>query len=160
MTHINHQFPIVIDNDSQILILGSIPSVISRKRNFYYMNPTNRFYQILSIIYQENFLDDNVSNKIKLLKKHHIALYDVIEECDIDKSSDSSIRNPKIANIIEIINKYPIKRIFLNGTKAYQLFAKHFDILLPMATLLPSTSAANAKCSIEQLLIKWQEIKL
>lgn len=159
MRHVKHPFPLIIDSNSKILILGSIPSVISIQKNFYYMNKTNRFYQVLEAIFHDNFTDENIENKIKLLKKHHIVLYDVILECDINNSSDSSISNVKVIDLNSLMLKYQIEKIFLNGQKAYQLFARHFKSLLPMATCLPSTSAANAKMSLNDLIYKWQIIK-
>ena len=95
-----------------------------------------------------------------LLKKYHIALYDVIEECDINNSSDSSIRNVIPSNIKEIIKDSNINKIFLNGKKAYELFIKYNKELIDMAICLPSTSSANASYTLEKLIKHWEVIKL
>ena len=146
-----HSFPLFIDKDSQILILGSFPSVKSRKENFYYMNPYNRFYKVISGVYNEPCPND-LKGKQKLLSTHHIALYDVIEECEIEGSKDSSIINPKIADIAKIINNSSINKIILNGGKAGELFKKHFPQYVDKAIFLPSTSPLNASMSLEKLI--------
>ena len=87
---INHSFPIFINKDSKILILGSFPSVKSRELDFYYMHKQNRFYKVLSLIFDEDFYNASIDDKKELLKKHHIALYDVIEECEINNSNDDT----------------------------------------------------------------------
>ncbi len=158
--HVKHEFDSVLFDDSEILILGSMPSVQSRKKSFYYMHPNNRFYKILKAIFHDDFTNENIEVKKRLLKKHHIALYDVIEECDIEGSSDQSITNVQPTNIEYILHHYPIKKIFLNGKKAYELFAYYFPNFIQMAMPLPSSSSANASYSLEKLIEKWKIIQL
>ena len=122
-THITHKsIPIFIDNNSKILILGSLPSVKTREVGFYYGRPRNRFFKVLSSIF--NIEEPiTIEDRKKLLREHNIALYDVIYECDIYGSSDSSIKNPIVINIKDILIKYPnIKCIGVNGGKAKELF--------------------------------------
>ena len=90
--HLIHTFPIYINDDSTYLFLGSFPSVKSREQMFYYGHPQNRFFKVLGSIFNEDVHNNTLSKKT-FLKKHHIALYDVIEECDIIGSSDASIKN-------------------------------------------------------------------
>lgn len=153
-----HEFESIISNDSKILILGSFPSVKSREKNFYYMNKQNRFWQILSLIFNDDFINDDIEVKKRLLKKYKIALYDVIESCLIIGSSDTSIREIKPANISNLIKHTEINKIYVNGKKAYELFIKYNAKLSEKAFLLPSTSSANAKYSIEKLISFWEVI--
>ena len=145
-----------IDNNSSILILGSFPSVKSREEAFYYAHKSNRFYKVLSNIYNEP-LPTSIEAKKELLVKHHIALYDVIYSCDISNSDDSSIRNVTPINIKELLDKFPnINRIIVNGNKAKELFNKYLlkDIDTQNIEIgyAPSTSSANAMMSLEQLV--------
>lgn len=145
-----------IDNNSSILILGSIPSVKSREEEFYYAHPQNRFYKVISSIFNEQ-LPTSIEDKKELLVKHHIALYDVIYSCDISNSDDSSIRNVTPINIKELLNEFPnINRIIVNGNKAKELFKKYLlkdiDIQNIEIYYAPSTSPANAKMSLDQLV--------
>lgn len=155
-SHITHEsIPIFIDDNSNVLILGSLPSVKTREVGFYYGHPRNRFFSVLSNIFNE-VIPMSVGDRKEFLTKHHIALYDVIYECDICGSSDSSIKNPIVIDIKDILEKYSnIKRIGVNGGKAKELFDKY---LLKEASncdvkiyYLPSTSPANARMSIEDL---------
>ena len=159
MTKEKHSFPLFIDKDSKILILGSFPSVKSREENFYYMNPYNRFYKVIAGVYNQPFPID-LNAKKELLSKHHIALYDVIEECEIEGSKDNSIINPKVADIAGIINKSKINKIILNGGEAGKLFKKYFPQYVDKVFFLPSTSPRNASMSVEKLISIYQSVLL
>ena len=131
-------------------------SVFEIKVGFYYGHPQNRFYKVLSIIYKSP-LPTSIEDKQELLKKHHIALYDVIYSCDIINSGDSSIKNVTPIDIKEILDKFPnIKRIILNGNKAKELFIKYLikdvDTKNIEICYAPSTSPANAKISADELV--------
>ena len=161
--HVTHDsIPIFIDDKSTVLILGSLPSVKTREVGFYYGHPRNRFYLVLSKIFSEE-VHICIEEKKSFLSKHHIALYDVIYECNIVGSADSSIKNPKVIDIKDILTKYPnIKRIAINGGKAKSLFDKS---LLPIVNTfnieifyLPSTSPANAKTSIDVLVKEYSKV--
>jgi len=154
-----HQFKPVIDQTSQVLILGSFPSVKSREFSFYYMHPKNRFWLIMSKLFGEDFSHVGIEKKIQLLKKHHIALYDVIKSCRIEGSQDASITDVEVADIEGLINQSKIKAIFLNGRKAEQLFKQHFPKFISIAHYLPSTSPANARYRLNDLYQEWKIIK-
>lgn len=156
---VNHEFGAFINDDTYYLILGSFPSVESRKQGFYYMHPQNRFYRVLEFVLNEPGLYQmSIDDKKKILAKHHIGLYDVIDSCEIKGSSDASIKNISLLDIDCLVKKYPLKKIILNGKKAYLLFAKQFPHLLHIAVAVPSTSAANAAWSLKRLIEAWQII--
>ena len=125
--HIRHCFEPVYDENSRVLILGSFPSVKSRSQGFYYGHPQNRFWKVLPVImgYDIDYLKNaDIRDKISFLIKNNIAVWDVIESCDIIGSSDSSIRNVVPADIPGILKGSSIKSIFANGDKAYRLYQK------------------------------------
>lgn len=152
-----HNIKPLYDKESSILILGSFPSVKSREAQFYYHHKQNRFWKILSSVYEDN-LPESIQDKQEFLKRHHIALWDVIASCDIVGSSDSSITNIVINDIDKIIEKSNIKHIYLNGNKAYDLYVKYCSNELPY-TKLPSSSPANASYSLDKLISNWKIIK-
>lgn len=154
----NHTLEPVIDHESRILILGSFPSVKSRQDAFYYMNPANRFWSLLEMIFNDSFSDTDILIKKKLLKKHHIALFDVIEKCDIKGSSDASIESVKVHDIKSLIKETQIRHIYLNGRLAESLFKKHFPDLEVMTSYLPSSSPANASYRLNDLYKVWNII--
>jgi hypoxanthine-DNA glycosylase len=155
---IKHDFKPIINKDSKILILGSFPSVKSRENDFYYMHPQNRFWPLMSAILEEDLVDASIQDKTKLLKKHHIALYDVIESCNINGSSDASISDVRPINLKELIKFSSIKHIYLNGRKAESLFNEYFPDYKSMAFYLPSTSPANARYRLDDLYKEWLTI--
>lgn len=152
MTKINHELEPFFNRNSEILILGSLPSVKSRQEKFYYAHPQNRFWKTLSKIYNED-IPNNIEEKKKFLTKHKIALWDVIQSCDITGSSDSSIKNVVPNDINAILKKTNITKIYTTGNKAYQLYNKyclnHTNI---RAVKLPSTSPAYCPNNIEDIL--------
>ncbi len=89
--HIKHPFGPVIDKNCTVLILGSVPSVKSVEHNFYYMHPQNRFWTVMANVLNENLKGAEISERKATLIKHRVALYDSVEECDIEGSSDSKI---------------------------------------------------------------------
>lgn len=155
---IQHTFPPYFPSESRILILGSFPSVLSRANQFYYMHPQNRFYRVLEAIYQLPFYQAKIEEKKEYLAQCHIALYDVIDSCEIQGSSDASIRNVQPIDLAYYMQKYSIERIIVNGKKAYQLFQRYFPEYISLAVCAPSTSPANAACHLDTLIEKWREL--
>lgn len=156
-----HPLKPIYNKDSIVLILGSFPSVISRKNNFYYSNPKNRFWKILGIIFNEENLTTN-EEKIDFLLNNHIALFDVIKSCEINGSSDSSIKNVIPNDINKLIKNSKVKYIFTNGNKAHELYQKYiFKSTKIVDIKLPSTSPANCQKDIEKKLIEhYRKIKV
>ena len=155
-----HPLKPIYNKDSIVLILGSFPSVISRKNNFYYSNPKNRFWKILGIIFNEENLTTN-KEKIDFLLNNNIALFDVIKSCEINGSSDSSIKNVIPNDINKLIKNSKVKYIFTNGNKAHELYQKYiFKSTKIVDIKLPSTSPANCQKDIEEKLIEhYRKIK-
>lgn len=153
-----HSIEAVFDKDSEILILGSFPSVLSRERGFFYANPNNRFWKVLGRIFRET-IGESKAEKIDFLRKYHIALYDVIAMCEIQGSSDSSIKNALPADLSKIFNLSKIQRIYTNGKLAHKRYLEYqYPITQIEAINLPSTSSANASYSLDRLVEHWRII--
>lgn len=158
-THITHEFEPVYNENSQILILGTLPSVKSREQHFYYGHPRNRFWQVLASIVQEP-LPQTIDEKKEFLLRNRIAVWDVIAECDIIGSSDSSIRNVVPTDVAGVLRETNIARVYANGAKAYELYRKYTLEMTGMPICkLPSTSPANAAFGVDRLVEEWK-IKL
>lgn len=156
--HIVHSFEPVYDKASVILILGTLPSVKSRENNFYYGHKQNRFWKVLATLLKEP-VPDTIEEKKAMLLAHRIALWDVIQSCDIKGSSDSSIKNVQPTDIGMILEKTNITRIYANGNKAGQLYKRYqFPVTGIEAMVLPSTSPANAAWSLDRLCEAWRVI--
>lgn len=157
-THIVHPFEPVFDAQSRILILGSLPSVKSREQGFYYGHPQNRFWKVTAAITNMPVPFLPIEKEYFLLGAH-IAVWDVIQECDIIGSSDASIRNVTPTDLSRVLDNCDIRAIFANGSTAAKLFGKfqkpkvHRDIIT-----LPSTSPANAAWSVDRLTAEWSRL--
>lgn len=137
------------NENSRVLILGSFPSVKSRQQRFYYGNPRNAFWRILAAFFKEQ-TPISLDEKKDFLIRNKIALWDVVEECEIVASRDESIKNFKIADINYLLQNAPIEYILVNGGKAYELFLKGFSEVGIPYEKLPSTSPANARRNDEE----------
>ncbi len=124
-----HNFDPIYDANAQVLILGTMPSVISRENKFYYAHPQNRFWKIMEKLFLIQL--QTIEDKKKFLLDYHIALWDVISSCDIEGSSDASIKNIILNDISLILDNAPIKCIFVQERKAIN-FLKSFSILLAL----------------------------
>ena len=153
-----HPIAPVYDKDSEVLILGSFPSVKSRETEFFYGHRQNRFWRVIASVCGEE-VPESTEEKKALLLKNNIALWDVIASCEITGSADSSIKNAVPNNIMKIINKSKIARIYTNGKKADELYIKYLEKETGIkAICLPSTSPANAAWSFERLCAEWKRI--
>ncbi len=151
-----HNIEPIWDCNSRILILGSFPSVKSREMAFFYGHPQNRFWKVIANIYEEE-LPKTIDEKKEMLLKNKIAIWDVIKSCDIIGSADNSIKNVVPNNLDIIFKNANIENIYVNGNQALNLYNKYLlPIIKIKATLLPSTSPANATYSFEKLCTIWQ----
>ena len=152
-----HNIPPVYNENSQILILGSFPSVRSRETAFFYGHPQNRFWKVLAAVY-DTVVPVTVEEKKAFLLERHIAVWDVVASCEIEGSADATIKNVSANDIGAILNAAPIGRIFVNGKTAEKYYNKY---ILPeigiKAVCLPSTSPANAAVSFENLVEIWTQ---
>lgn len=150
-----------IDKKSEILILGSMPGVKSLDEQQYYAHPQNRFWKLLGkFCHTDNLADLSYKNKLQILLKNKIALWDVIQFCNRDGSLDSNIQNETPNDIWNLLKQFPnIKVICLNGNKAYSSFKKYFPEILEQYKCykLPSTSPANARYKPEDLYNEWKQ---
>jgi len=171
-----HEFGPVWDAHSRILILGSFPSVKSREQKFYYGHPQNRFWKVLAAVLEKDNVPDGLpgeeravsgmtvpgttEEKRAFLLRHGVALWDVIESCEIQGSSDSSIRAVKPNDIAGLLARTHITKIYVNGGKAAELYRRYVEPTTGRAAVrLPSTSPANAAWSVERLVQAWQVIR-
>lgn len=159
LQRVNHTLEPIYNKDSKILILGSIPSIKSRQYGFYYTHPQNKFWQVLSIVYNQNIGKSNEDKK-EFLLANKIALWDVIKTCDIKNSSDASIKNIEVNDINSLILKTKIKKVYTTGKKAYDLYNKYcLGQTNIKAIYLPSTSPANiGNYNLEELVNEYRQL--
>src|SRR5690606_38979157 len=152
-------FPPIISETSKVLILGSAPGVKSLQMQQYYAHPQNQFWKILFHLFEEEFQIDYDARK-QLLSKYDIALWDVIDSCEREGSSDAKIRNEEHNDVLQLINDFPnIRAIFSNGQKSSKEARKMLgaDSQIPFY-VLPSTSPLHT-IPFDKKLEAWKIIK-
>lgn len=153
-----HPFEPIYNENSKVLILGTFPSVKSREQSFYYGHPQNRFWKVIAALTNTE-VPQSIEAKKEMLLKQGIAIWDVIERCEITGSSDSSIKNVVTMDFSPLLKQSPITRIFANGATAAKLYQTYCEKSTGIPIIkLPSTSPANAAFSVEKLLKEWKII--
>lgn len=164
---ISHPIPPVWNSESQVLILGTMPSPKSREAGFFYMHPQNRFWSVMTEIFGETLAHPNnsaaITERRDFLLRHHLAMWDVLSSCEITGAADSSIKNAIPNDFTETLNASQIHHIICTGKTAYNLWQKKSAVLYePRYNLtvhcLPSTSPANDQWSKERLINEYKPI--
>lgn len=151
-TTVTHEIKPVFDSRSRVLLLGTMPSPASREQGFYYGHPQNRFWRVFAAIFDEP-APRTIEEKRDMLLRHHIALWDVLASCEIEGASDASIRDAQPNDLAHIFDAADIRAVFATGTKAGELYRKLIEPTLGVpCTTLPSTSPANAKMKLADLV--------
>jgi hypoxanthine-DNA glycosylase len=146
---LNHPFKPIVFKDTEVLILGSFPSIKSFENNFYYAHPRNQFWKIMESV--THYPVNNKDQKIWLLKEARFGLWDMIKNCSRDNSLDSSLEDEEVNDIADFLEKNPtIKKVAFTGKKSQALFETHFGYLDIERVYLPSPSAAYAKMSLNE----------
>lgn len=154
-----HELPPIYHKKDKVLLLGSLPSPKSRENKFYYGHPQNRFWKILAKVFNEE-VPLTIEDKKLFLEKNKIALWDVVNSCEIENASDSSITNivPNDLNII--LKECKIEKIFTLGKTATNLYKKYCYPQTKIESIyLPSTSPANCAMNEEELIKEFIKIK-
>jgi len=155
---VEHGIPPTYDANSRVLVLGTMPSPASREGGYNYGHPRNRFWQVLAQLAGEPVPTTN-ERKRDFCLRHHIALWDVLAECEIAGASDASIANAKPNDLSLIFEAAPIEAVFCTGAKAHELYRRLCEPTCGVpAVRLPSTSPANAACGMERLLAEYAAI--
>ncbi|SFL93947.1 G/U mismatch-specific uracil-DNA glycosylase [Paenibacillus sp. 1_12] len=157
--------PPVIDASCRMLILGSMPGVVSLSKQEYYGHPRNHFWPLLYAIWAEGRAPAAAyRDRLNFALKQGVGLWDVLAGCEREGSLDADIRKPEANDFILLLNEYPsLERVFFNGKAAEQLYRKQ---VLPQLLereigtniryhTLPSSSPARAM-SLQAKLVDWR----
>lgn len=158
--HFCRSFKPFVDRKSLVLILGSMPGPEALRKQEFYGFTGNHFWTIMPAILGEK-KTEIYKEKLAMLKRHRVALWDVIESCDRPGALDSSIKNLTPNKIPELLRRFPnIRAIFINGQFAYKTFQKKFGAVIDRPVIvLPSTSPANAAMPIAEKTRRWGAIQ-
>lgn len=157
---IEHPLAPVFDARSKVLVLGTMPSPVSREVGFYYGHPQNRFWRVVAALFDAPEPRGNAERTAFLLE-HRIALWDVLASCMIEGASDASIQDAVPNDLSRIVGSAPLEAVFTTGAKAaalYRSFNPELAERLPHIAL-PSTSPANARMRMADLVVAYQPLK-
>jgi TDG/mug DNA glycosylase family protein len=161
-------FPPVASPKARLLILGSMPGQLSLDKQQYYAHPRNSFWFIMGELFSFP-ITSPYEDRIEILRRKRIALWDVIGSCSRPGSLDSNIDNSSLHpnDIVTFLDAHPrIRAVFFNGAKAEQAYQRHVAPGLAKGgkeltcRRLPSTSPAHAGMNREQKLTAWQIVKM
>ena len=154
-----HSFPPFVNNATEILILGTMPGIASIEKQEYYAHPRNHFWKIIYTLFNNLPIAENFEEKISLLQKHKIGLWDVLENCERKGSLDIHIKNHKENDFEMLFDEFSgINKIVFNGKESHKYFFKKFGQIKGITYyVMPSTSPANTM-SFEKKLEIWSTI--
>lgn len=156
-THVGPGLPPLHGTRAGALILGSFPSPKSREQGFFYGHPQNRFWPLMAALTGEPVPDwADIEAKKRIILDHGLAVWDTIGACDIRGASDASIRNVQPNDVAALIRRLGVQAVFCNGAASGRVYARYAQPLTGLpATVLPSTSPANAAWSMDRLRQAW-----
>ena len=152
-------FAPLADERSRVLVLGTMPGPEALRRQQYYGFPGNHFWRIMRDLLAEG-RELSYDEKVALLRKHRIALWDVLESCERIGALDSAIKNATPNAVPELLARFPgIHTVFCNGGLSAKVFGKFFAkrVTVPMIPL-PSTSPANASIPYPKKRTLWRVV--
>lgn len=159
-----HTLDPIFDDHSRALVLGTMPSPRSREVGFYYGHPQNRFWRVMERLFglADHELDSNEARRAFLLERG-IAMWDVLAACEIAGASDASIARPQPNDLRRVLDAAPVSAVFTTGTRAAQLCRRFHGELLDGREIslvaLPSTSAANARMRLDDLVAAYEPLR-
>lgn len=147
----------IIDENTRILILGSLPSDESIRKQQYYGNPGNDFWKLINEIIGEDITALDYESKIQKLQEHKIGIWDVLFASERDGSMDLNINNEEINDFSNLKNvALNLQLVCFNGKKAgeYEQTIQGHGI---ETKVLPSSSGANRRYS-DKRIVEWRSI--
>jgi hypoxanthine-DNA glycosylase len=153
-------FAPVVDEQVRVLILGSLPGALSLARNEYYANPQNRFWRLMSDVFDLELLALDYPTRLQVLLVHQIGLWDVVATARRQGSLDSRIRDRIDNDLVNLAASLPnLAAIGFNGATAARIGLKALpDHSAYEIIRLPSSSPAYT-LSYREKLIAWQGLR-
>ena len=157
-------FAPVVRRDARVLLLGSMPGVASLGASRYYAHPANAFWPLMAAVLGVT-LPQGYAARCAMLRRHRVALWDVVYRCARPGSLDAAIDATSVeANDLRgfLDMHRSISHVFFNGAAAEALFRKHVARELSdrhrCYVRLPSSSPAHAAMNFADKLSAWRAI--
>jgi len=156
-------FEPIINKKSKILILGTMPSVISLEQKTYYANKKNHFWDFMYRILLDNYppyqpFDINTckQERYNLLLSNSIAIWDIISSCIRVGSNDNKIKDEILNDVATFISQWNLQLVICNGKEAFNYLRKsgQYKLINVPVVSLNSTSSLNSNNTFE-ILNEW-----
>lgn len=154
-------FAPVVDDETEVMVIGTMPGEASLKAQEYYAYKHNLFWVIMAELLNDGEAFADYKSKLECLKRNHIGLWDNLQYCERKGSLDSNIKNARPNDFAALLKKYPkVRRLIFNGQQSYKFFRKFHSQLMTGVECLaaPSTSPANASVRPVEKLAVWREV--
>ena len=153
-------FPPIVDARSRVLVLGTLPGEESLRRQQYYAHPRNLFWPIVFALFGET-PPAGYDERVAFITTQRIALWDVCEVGERERSADTTIRRERPNAIDRLVTDHPlIRAVAFNGTGARRLYDRHFPRCPELTYIaLPSTSPAHATIDFAGKLARWTALR-
>jgi hypoxanthine-DNA glycosylase len=153
-------FPPIVDAQARILVLGTLPGEESLRRGEYYAHPRNLFWPIIFALFGDTPAL-SYAERLAFLSAHRIAVWDVCELGERERSADTTIRLERPNAIDRLLDQHPlICAVAFNGTTAQRLYDRHLSRRAALRYLaLPSTSPAHATIDFSAKLVRWTALR-
>lgn len=152
-------FPAIVDADTRVLILGSLPGEASLAVAQYYGNPRNAFWRLMEGVIDAPLVPLAYEDRLATLQAHKVGLWDVIAEAERPGSLDASIRDPAANDLLALVDTLPALRLVaFNGGTAAKLGARLIGDRIPTLAL-PSSSPAHAARTFAQKAAAWSALR-
>jgi len=160
-----HSFEPIVGRNPRIVILGSMPGVVSLQAVQYYANPRNAFWAIIAELFGID-LDCSYQSRVEQISQLPLVLWDTLKACQREGSLDSKILKQQIEanDIAGLVEQYSgLRAIAFNGAASEKYFNQLEKHRLPAShqlelIKLPSTSPANAAMNFDQKLVIWRQL--
>jgi hypoxanthine-DNA glycosylase len=152
-------FPPISNSEARILVLGTMPGEKSLALNQYYGHGGNQFWKIMFECFNIPYSED-YNEKKQLLLDNRIALWDVLQFCEREGSSDNNIKAEIPNDFDSFFKDHPkIKTVLFNGNNAKEYYEKHIGLdESKQSWVLPSTSPMNTWMTREEKMVEWKTL--
>ncbi|MBV8626396.1 MAG: DNA-deoxyinosine glycosylase [Paraburkholderia sp.] len=155
-------FPPVVDKNTKVLVLGSLPGEVSLAQSQYYANRQNRFWHLIGDVIAEDLLAMGYAQRLDALRVHRVGLWDVIAEARREGSLDSRIRDHTANDLVALVATLPnLAAVAFNGGTAARIGTQALaasGLSLDLVRL-PSSSPAHASVPYAEKLLAWEALR-
>lgn len=145
----------MIRQDSVVLILGTMPGTVSLRKQMYYADPSNKFWDILFEACGEKF-DKTDKAKEMLLERYRIAIWDILKSAIRETANDKDIKCGKPNNLPQYLNEYTnIRLLLFHSNDTYKYFRKFYkNTTIPYIRI--SSPSGNNRITIREKVSEWK----